>query len=722
MDTDTELQRLRASFAQIEQQNEQLKQENKRLGQQNERLEQQNDRLEQQNDRLEQTQQNTTLSQYLKNCHRLLFQSLAVRPADSGTGTTVTKVDGKFYPRSLRPWTAYRALKEEFEFIKDVLKEDRLFSAIISIKDLQRRVCGTPVATEDDVKPFEYFAIEGPVMDIIRELCTRVDSNPAIASLNASGITFTNHSLGVNPPADEILQGDLPEGTEKQRRDQSPRKRVAVEPKKIIPDRRCLREDPAGNREISFVIEYKAAHLLQPSRVRRGLTKHLFTNVIKARASTKSSTDEAQSSKDRSDRILAMALTQTYDYMIRLGLKYSYLAAGKLFVFLLVEEDDPTTLHYHMVDPAGEAEDDEGVLTEFRTAVAQVACFTLLALRTKTRPSSWTAEAQEVLAEWPIPYADMEHETTDEEEFLPNSSSSSDLSFDGDALKVSPKKFVLRSRGACKNPDAVHGRREGADDDDDSNDTLGHSSRRCLLGLKRGQQLDANCPNVASHRMATTSTKHPIHFEDLATLLQEQLAHSLWIHCEPLEKTGKYGAVGTLFKLTLARYGYTFVGKGTIQGFVPYLRHAAKVFDRLERIQGEVVPVYLGSITLAKPYPLTAQNAIRFAGTNIVHMLLMSWGGEAATSMGERIDLSGEVMRSLNIVRSEGVDHDDPRNANWLWNEERNCVVVIDFDTAHLLPPPKPRLLRKLVGRKRKSMRGQGSSQARKRMSLSTSS
>lgn len=725
MNTDSEFQRLLARIAQLEQTNE---------------------RLVQTNERLEQAQQNTTLNQYLEHCHRSLFQSFTVRPAVSGT--SVTKVDGKFYPLSLRPWTGHTELEDEFRFIKDVLKDERLFTSVIGIKEMQRRACETPVASEDDIKPFEHIAVEGPVMDIIREFCARANSNPAIANLNVSRISFANHSLSVNLPADELTQGDLRQGIEKQRRDPSPTKRVAVEPKEINPDRRCLREDFAGNRAIAFVVEYKAAHKLQANQVRRGLNEHLFANVIKRRRSTKSSTDSAQVLEERSDQVLAMVLTQTYDYMIRLGLKYSYLTAGKSFLFLMVEEDDPATLYYHLANPDEEAEDDEGMLTEFKTAVAQVACFTLLALRSKARSTRWTAKAQEILAEWPIPYAEMEYETTDEEEFSRTLSNSSDLSFRGEAVQVSEKKVVLRSRTSCKDPDVTRGRRDDTDNPGDSNDTFRHSSQSgfprvdtqtkraapsssgssssshthnreqsrpycslgCLISLKKGQELDANCPNVASHRLTTGMTKHAIRFEDLAVLLQQQLAHSLDRHCEPLEMKGKYGAVGTLFKLTLAQYGYTFVGKGTIQDFVPFLIHAAKVFNRLERVQGEAAPVYLGNITLPQPYHLTARNAIRFAGTKIVHMLLMSWGGEAATKMGESINLPVEVARSLNILRDEGVVHDDPREPNWLWNEERNCILVIDFDTAYLLPRPKPKPqpYRRILGTKKRSMSCQG--------------
>jgi hypothetical protein len=45
----------------------------------------------------------------------------------------------------------------------------------------------------------------------------------------------------------------------------------------------------------------------------------------------------------------------------------------------------------------------------------------------------------------------------------------------------------------------------------------------------------------------------------------------------------------------------------------------ARIYRQLKRLQGEVVPVYLGNIGLIEPYV--------DLGVEIVHMLLMSWGG-----------------------------------------------------------------------------------------------
>jgi hypothetical protein len=160
--------------------------------------------------------------------------------------------------------------------------------------------------------------------------------------------------------------------------------------------------------------------------------------------------------------------------------------------------------------------------------------------------------------------------------------------------------------------------------------------------------------------------------------------------CEPL---GKRGARGALFQLTLARYGYTFVGKGTLSRFVRHLRHEGDVYRWLEQLQGEVVPVYLGNIDLMPPYYLDGQD--------IVHMLLMSWAGDEAVKASVP-DLAGEVRRTSQEVRAMGVVHGDEREPNMLWNTERRRVMLIDFDRASFLPVPKHKQLLKLSKKEKK--------------------
>jgi hypothetical protein len=60
------------------------------------------------------------------------------------------------------------------------------------------------------------------------------------------------------------------------------------------------------------------------------------------------------------------------------------------------------------------------------------------------------------------------------------------------------------------------------------------------------------------------------------------------------------------------------------------------VYRHLNELQGELVPVYLGNISLARPYFLHFR-------VRIVHMLLILWAGEQAQK-----DLMSSIGRNIN--------------------------------------------------------------------------
>ena len=102
------------------------------------------------------------------------------------------------------------------------------------------------------------------------------------------------------------------------------------------------------------------------------------------------------------------------------------------------------------------------------------------------------------------------------------------------------------------------------------------------------------------------------------------------------------------------------------------------MYRRLAKLQGTAVPVYLGNIDLTEWYYLDV-------GVRILHMLLMSWGGELADedkSVKGWQGLQREIRRTVAEVRSAGVDQSDERPPNMLWNRERKRVMLIDFERA----------------------------------------
>jgi len=133
--------------------------------------------------------------------------------------------------------------------------------------------------------------------------------------------------------------------------------------------------------------------------------------------------------------------------------------------------------------------------------------------------------------------------------------------------------------------------------------------------------------------------------------------------------------------LTLASYRYTFVAKGTVEAFIRNLKHEGRVYRHLHEVQGEVIPVYLGNISLSNPYFLNFR-------VRVGHMLLMSWAGEQAqedmmSRMGRNID--SETTLAVTKLWCHGVEHLDIRPPNVLWNPEGRNVVLVDFERSEIL-------------------------------------
>ncbi|CAI7659552.1 unnamed protein product, partial [Penicillium palitans] len=170
----------------------------------------------------------------------------------------------------------------------------------------------------------------------------------------------------------------------------------------------------------------------------------------------------------------------------------------------------------------------------------------------------------------------------------------------------------------------------------------------------------------------TDSTQHPISADDLIFSLNSQLDEDMDRYI-PFGDCGSYGAP---FKLTCMEYGYTVIGKGTTVGLWKEVSREAEVYRVLHKAQGSAVPVFLGTIDLAKIYFLH--------GAQIRHMLVMGWGGECTATMELTQQLHREIYKSNKEIRALGIIHEDLRRENVLWSEELGRALIIDFHRSTL--------------------------------------
>ena len=115
--------------------------------------------------------------------------------------------------------------------------------------------------------------------------------------------------------------------------------------------------------------------------------------------------------------------------------------------------------------------------------------------------------------------------------------------------------------------------------------------------------------------------------------------------------------------------------------FQAKLKHEGSVYRHLDEVQREIILVYLGNISLVRPYFLDFR-------VRIVHMLLMSWAGEQArndvvSSLGR--DIVEETTRAVTQLRYHGVEHGDLRSPNVLWNPEGRKIMLVDFERSEIL-------------------------------------
>lgn len=190
-------------------------------------------------------------------------------------------------------------------------------------------------------------------------------------------------------------------------------------------------------------------------------------------------------------------------------------------------------------------------------------------------------------------------------------------------------------------------------------------------------------------------TQHPILAEDLMILLKGQLDENI-DRCIPIGGCGSYGAP---FKLTCTKYGYTVIGKGTTAGLWKEVSREAQVYQILRTAQGSAVPVFLGTIDLAKIYFLHGAGQVR-------HLLVMGWGGKSTATMELTQRLRREIDKSNKEIIDLGIVHEDLRRDNVLWSEELGRALIIDFHRSALRYRPakqrpgaaKRRLCRAEVG------------------------
>jgi len=683
-----------------------------------ERAKEANERAERERRRAEDEQRKTrptSFEEYIRACHTLLSKPLSIQTDKSlSTQGSITSPKNKPCPTLLKPWTDFPVLQQQlFERIYQYIPPDaELFSSTQYLTELGQDICDRPLASEKDLEAYQRLAVERPTTHIISHL-QRIEEARHTFNLG-EGIIFENHANTLSDSNEEVQQSlqDLRISSKGHDSGSNPKPRNA--------DQICVYKEADGTRSLCMVVEYKPSHKLSVFNLRAGLLRadkgslNIPEEVINRITIP---TDPEDKFIYHSEWLTTAALTQTYAYMIENGLEYSKLVTGEADVFLQLKEDEPYTLYYHLAEPNIEAEAQSEVdILLCRTAVSQTLTFCLMALDSKPRSQKWRNHALETACRAVIDHEAILRQIPAEEKTLtppPSVFHTRIHPFKRSPIMLRPRKS-RKARTSCspadiivhEDPQSPPGSSEETSDVEtpsksraltrqsrtgqmhsvkssqaaEETDVLHrqYCTQACLLGLVRKHPLDEACPNVNAHRVHGAGNKHTLGRKSLAKLILRQLAEDPDNGCEPL---GKQGARGALFRLTLEWYGYTFVAKGTVTAFKAKLKHEGLVYEHLHKVQGELIPVYLGYISLLRPYFLDLE-------VRIVHMLLMSWAGEQARkdlmlTMGR--DLAAETSGAVTKILDCGVEHRDVRPPNVLWNAEIRNVVLVDFERSEIL-------------------------------------
>ncbi|KAJ5335850.1 uncharacterized protein N7506_005786 [Penicillium brevicompactum] len=687
-----------------------------RQRQEEERRKQAEEREKQQRER----NQRTTFAELLRFCHSLLSRPLRVETPSRSTTGSIPPPTGKYCPTRLALWTDCSARQQKiYSSVCNYLQATeearaRLFTPLIALEEDARRFGLRPISSEQGLENYERIAVEDHVRDIIAELC-KIDAARDEFGLG-DGIWFDNHTNSFNPRGGNDANASQPSGIHHPR-----------------PDQFCIHRVDGNTNTLLTTVEYKPPHKLSVEALRVGLREmDLWKCMVR---SNKITTDHAEKLKYNAERLVCSAIVQEYHVMIQEGLEYSYVTNGVARVLLRVPYNDPSTLYYFLCDPNSEQSPQEPT-----TSIARVLCLCLMAFRSPVRDQEWRNTAQSRLPLWTTSFDYARSQIPKEvlQQIAPHSDStnseyvspepSSDYQPSSPPLEspTAGRRVPTRSQASCAPSDVRHRTQSPESSGSDSNQATGrkrgfsqvtsspsaqraarqretgkdqgsHSKRhntqfctqRCLLGLQTGGFLDDCCPNVKLHRRGQDFIKHPINSEDLMRLLKAQLDENI-DRCIPLGNCGAYGAP---FKLICATYGYVVIGKGTTSGLWKEVSREAQVYEILRKAQASAVPVFLGTIDLAKIYFLHGAGEIR-------HMLVMSWGGDSTATMELTPELLKHIHKSNKEIKALGIFHEDLRPDNVLWNEELKRALIIDFHRSTLRCrqiPKRPRAKRQLL-------------------------
>ncbi|KAL8659014.1 MAG: hypothetical protein Q9202_007320 [Teloschistes flavicans] len=667
----------------------------------------------------------STLTELLAATHEHFQERFVVEPnSDLRTQGTYTKPTGRMHPRHLKPWSDFPGLQEgAFETMSKKLEpaneeSKRLFTSLHTIREMGRDLIKRTIKSEQDLTNFQHTCIDNFVSGLVRACGYPVSVHNSLNALQPE----LDHET--HPASRATDHSQAPPGSRKA-------------------DQFYVTTDDRGNTQMVFAGELKPPHKLTLAQCQEIMGNGLKVDVKKVRDALKTPNGDMEKARE----LIAIVTCQVYDYMLNLGCMYGCIITGELIIFLGIKKEDPTVLRYHLTSPREEVNASIGEkLQYFKTAIAQLASFALVALKDGLRDQRWQDKVTKEADRWiPEPEAapkntpkkERERNEAHEDKDTTYTGSSDD---DGDDKKDntvrSPHLTRKRSRAQCK-PNSSDNESVHQDSDEEGQGRPRRTSRRIAesnaLSRKHNETETQKKSNVSSRKQKEMETQKK--WEAYTANMRRQPEHEKRPYCTqacllglanglaidpscPNAKTHPRssqghghsiskrqfckrmraqliddrdhdflclqleGSRGVLFKVTSTAYGYVFVAKATLSCYIPDLRHEGRVYEYLHDLQGSLIPVYLGNIDLGIPW------YGRYGP--LVHLLMMSYAGKSI-GYNEMWNDGGQRYRFDVMLQARGVRHADLDVQNMLRCDELGGkFMFIDFERSIIKVPQGP--------------------------------
>ncbi|CAG7940291.1 unnamed protein product [Penicillium salamii] len=670
--------------------------------------------------------QPNNLFRLLDRCHDSLSQAIRVETdATLTTQGNATDPVNRLYPQRIVPWPDFPQLQEQVwsKFDRTAAFTSRLlFPSDTQIDYVATNIQNNPIYSETSLRNFERDTVDNFVEKIINTLrdddalCHEFGIQGRVTFYDRanSSENFLENSLGqmsLQDPQTPQRPANTrrgrgrgkARGAAQRRKDGTTRKRNRRA------DQFCV-HTVADERQIPVhAVEFKAPHKVTIPELVAGLHHiDLARDVIDK---------EGDTFEFYATCLVAAVVTQIFSYMIDSGVQYGYICTGEAFVFLHIPEDDPTVVQYFMCIPNQDVQADDEMRLH-RTAIGQVLAFTLQALAAGAPSQEWHDAAHDKLKTWEVEYLDVLRKIPDTLRKDPRASN-----YRPSHWKPELKTHNTRSRARCQ-PDMStpkHSSTEGSGSDEESHSPSiaaaarsrssrgrgnnrqstkesestragrdnkptsrkdGQSTRpyctiACIRGIVNREPLDKECPNWKLHG----GQRHFMGPQEFTRRLHRQFARNRTHGFEQLHVCGR---TGNLVKATLLSHGYTVVIKATTMDKQHRLQAEANHYRHLRSLQGNQIPVCLGTFTPRVSY--------WYHGELMTQMMILSWAGKRLQHVindeNSRF-FHQERDKALTVLRSHGVFHGDSEWRNMLWDDLGARLFVIDLEEVKWLKRPR---------------------------------